>query len=367
MAREYPTVVGLVLGQDNGCDFWRTMVPFVHLKQAGFDVWTAYYGNALVHHPDVLVCNRAGIPSDRHAEAFVRALHAHGTAIVVDQDDDNRIIPLESPNHGEASDKERGIRALRIADLVTCTTDYLARRFRAENDHVAVLPNLIDPDLWAGLQVKPEGRLTIGTRGGTSHYRDWDLLPDLFRRLAARYPHVDFLLAGYAPDWYPALKAELGSRLRSTEWERSTDYQRTVAQIDIGLCVVPDTEFNRCKSPIQWIEYATCRTPAVVSPTVYGSVVRDGKTALVANSAEEWYSQVVRLVEDRTLYHHIAEAAERDVLAHHSIHSTSKLRERMDVYRAVWQRIRGKRTLWPVASSADQWPAAGLLRRPISA
>jgi glycosyltransferase involved in cell wall biosynthesis len=60
-------------------------------------------------------------------------------------------------------------------------------------------------------------------------------------------------------------------------------------RLDIGLAPLRDTEFNRCKSNIKWMEYSMVGVPSVCSPTVYGHYDFDGVYGQIAENQEQWY------------------------------------------------------------------------------
>src|SRR5665647_2032563 len=84
----WPVVTGLVMAGSNGCDYWRSIVPFEVMNKNKFKTYIATYGEALRHKPDVLVCNRLGLGNDNAALSLIRQSHNAGIAVVVDNDDD---------------------------------------------------------------------------------------------------------------------------------------------------------------------------------------------------------------------------------------------------------------------------------------
>lgn len=339
-------ITGLVVGGSNGCDWWRTLIPFMELRRRGYDALVARYGERLGREPDVLVCNRLGLRTEAQAQQFIDYSHGQRTIVVVDQDDNNLILPHHNPHwQGEELDRA-GRLALEQADLVTCTTEYLARQFREVNAHVVVLPNVIAPQAWrlpTDVGWRLDKRLTVGVHGGDSHGRDWEILPALFERLAAKYERdqLAFFIGGDKPAWLPALQRSLGDRLHNVGWSDVEHYPYTVGQIDIALCPLEDTEFNRCKSPIKWLESAMFQRPVVASRTLYGDYIEDGETGLLATDANEWYDRIRYLIDRLEARRRIGRAAFAEALRHYNVRDPQFSRARMAAYGDAWQRVVG--------------------------
>jgi hypothetical protein len=317
------------------------IVPWQALRRAGYDVWTQYRAAEIRHHPDVLVFQRGG-GRDAGALAGLLALcHAHGTVIAVDHDDDNR-IRWDGRPQGQL---DVLLVAMRAADLITTTTEHLAARIREENPNVAVLPNLIDPARWTGTW-RRSGPVTIGLAGGDTHPHDWEVAGWLFPELARQYPadRVRFLIAGGGPaEWRFDLRERLGDRLTEPAWLPSDRYQEVVNRIDIGLAPLVDNEFNRCRSPLKWLEYSMGWAASVVSPTVYADYVQPGRDALVAETPDDWLRCCSELIESRTRRQTIAARARMRAIRDWNVNDPRHLRARMEAYRGAWERVMGRR------------------------
>jgi glycosyltransferase involved in cell wall biosynthesis len=77
---------------------------------------------------------------------------------------------------------------------------------------------------------------------------------------------------------------------------------------DIGICPLIDDEFNRNKSHIKWMEYATYKIPSVASKTYpYFADIQDlktiqhGKTGFLAKDTKEWVKYLSVLIENEEL------------------------------------------------------------------
>jgi hypothetical protein len=102
---------------------------------------------------------------------------------------------------------------------------------------------------------------------------------------------------------------------------------------DIGCCAVWPSVFNTAKTPIKWFEFTLGGVPCVVSPYLYGPVVEDGVTALVADTTDEWEDCLARLIEDADLRRRVARVARRAVVRKHSLQNN--LHRWLDAYSAA--------------------------------
>ena len=86
-------------------------------------------------------------------------------------------------------------------------------------------------------------------------------------------------------------------------------YESVLHSADISLLPLHDSEFNRTKSDLKFIESAGHGAVVLASPTVYERTVVDGCTGCIYRSAEEFEAKLVRLIEDGRYRHAIAAAA----------------------------------------------------------
>jgi len=71
--------------------------------------------------------------------------------------------------------------------------------------------------------------------------------------------------------------------------------------LDIGLCPLDKTDFNRAKSPLKWSEYSAMRVPSVVSKLEPYGCVTDYETGLIADDEDEFYNKLCELIDNAEL------------------------------------------------------------------
>jgi len=85
---------------------------------------------------------------------------------------------------------------------------------------------------------------------------------------------------------------------------------------DIGICPLINDEFNRNKSHIKWMEYATFKIPAVASKVypyykkIQGvKTITDGKTGFLASNTNQWVKKLDKLIKSEELRDKIGQNA----------------------------------------------------------
>lgn len=114
-------------------------------------------------------------------------------------------------------------------------------------------------------------------------------------------------------------------------------YQQTLHASDISLLPLRDTEFNRAKSDLKFIESAGHGAVALASPVVYEQTIRDGCTGFIYRNPREFAARLALLVEDEARRREMAEAAygyvrRERLLCQHYL-------ERLDWYRELFERL----------------------------
>lgn len=333
-----PSMLALI-GDMSGPSLWRVLQPFTALQKRGYacgwDFKDADGIGALAPVFDgVLIPRMSWQPGQRHlADAWFGMLRRAGKLVVYDADDDlfgpeldRRALALgwadgKSATQLEAERQAR-IWAMTMCDGVTVSTQRLATVVRGLTPRpVVVLPNAIDISWFRRVLRGAERRIdgiTIGWAGGKRPDDDLLAVAEAWRRIAARFPDVRFVVAGYLS---PALRAAVpADRLHVVPWMPLERYPATLRDIDIACCSVAPTPFNRSKSQIKAYEAAVAGAAVVVSPTVYGSLVEHGVTGYVAETADEWEHALADLVSRPALRSMMARRLLKHVERHCSLH-----------------------------------------------
>jgi GT2 family glycosyltransferase/glycosyltransferase involved in cell wall biosynthesis len=291
---------------------------------------------------DALLIQRDGVRSLDRAKQVIERCQERKIRLFYEIDDDLLHLPDNHPGAVRYSPvvKEAMLTIAQHADVVIVSTAELRKKMTAFNRNVVVLPNALDEGLWQRtdnrLITDRNGQVKILYMGTRTHDDDLALVADPIRRLKEKYGNrATFTCIGAfnrnPPDW--------------TEVENVPEWVRTYPQFanwmvqscdyDIAIAPLNDTEFNRCKSYIKYLDYGICGFAPVLSDLgQYRGVVRHGETAIIVdNQSEAWFDALCALIEDPVQRDALRRNAREDVLTHHTLESQAEGRQR------VWREI----------------------------
>ena len=263
----------------------------------------------------------------------------HGKAIIYETDDDHFSI---KPWNGYIKDviPERQMieEMAKRADLLTTSTDVIARRYARFNDNVRVIRNAIDPALYERTVERPETRTRMVYYGSTARMRDYMGFPDSLKPTK--------IVGGYGgkavQDFHKELQRVFIGMNEGTEHmvreafdeiypyvENIPEFCKTLANSwpEIGIAPLGGDDFDRAKSELHWLEYSMTGA-AFVSERFKGdgpySMVREGIDGLLARGRQEWHDAIKRLVKNPNLRIDMAAAAKERVLKEYNYKDRAK-------------------------------------------
>lgn len=321
-----------------GLQYHRQLVPFKNLKddfEFEFQTWEAGLDDEYLKKFKMI--------------SFLREIHGDverykklGLKVHFDIDD-YWVLPSHHELckvYKENKYGEKTVKAIKSADFVTTTTEYLAERIRQFNKNVYILPNAIDTteEQWIPNEVKTtHNRLRFGYIAGAHHVRDvemlhpefvklyrdatikdqWQLLTGGFNfiqeptglRANAYYRYVEQCFT----NGYGALKKEYATVLASNanlEFKDMdepymrlngldvTKYGTLYDSIDVALVPLISSEFNRNKSQLKMIEAGFKKRACLVSNVIpYQPDFTDSNCLPTENN--EWHKNIKYLLQNR--------------------------------------------------------------------
>lgn len=308
-----PLVIGGWLAGQDGVGYYRMRLPLDELERQGHAV--EYRGTLQWQHGKrpgnhVLVGQRiSNVAPSTHWET------ARGEVRRVFELDDDLLNVDPTSEKARAFYDDPGVRSrllanLRTADVVTVSTEYLARVVRHEygvDAPIHVLPNCLDPAVLELPPVDQAGPVTVGWAGSDTHRGDFEHVRKPLKRWFARHPEVGFRMMGVpygflvdrpapAKPWVPVWDDPI-AYMRELDWQ-------------IGIAPLVNTQFNRCKSALKALEYAA-RGIVVIASDVepYRDFVQHGVTGFLVQQEREWASYLDALTTHDDLRAHMAAAA----------------------------------------------------------
>ena len=230
------------------------------------------------------------------------------------------VILHEFDDHPVISDKmlEDNYFSFRAVSALQTSTRMLADFLRPLNPFVYLFENHLTALPEPRTYDMDRARVTIFF-GALNRRPDWEPLMPAINEAIRRYGDRLYFCVVSDHGFYRELQTEakvyLGGRNGGIVAPYE-DYTAALHASDIALLPLRDTEFNRAKSDLKFIESAGYGAVALASPTVYAATVRDGETGLIYHSTQEFAEKLDLLIERADLRRALAENAYRYVAEH---------------------------------------------------
>lgn len=205
--------------------------------------------------------------------------------------------------------------AMRLADGVIVSTEYLATRYRVHNPRIWVCRNGLDLGRYR-LTLPERDDVTVGWAGGTGHreaLRPW--LPAV-AEVMRRRPGTRFATVGQP--WAKALEGEFPHRTLAVPFSPLDTYPSAMTNFDVAVAPSGKNGFFRGKSDLRWLEASALGIPLVGDPVVYPEI-EHGVTGFHARTPREARDRLLELVDDPALRARMGGDARTDVRERRSI------------------------------------------------
>jgi glycosyltransferase involved in cell wall biosynthesis len=237
-----------------------------------------------------------------------RLLAKSGVPFVFDFDDSVwvRYVSQANPSFSWLRFPGKTATLCRRARHVLAGNTFLADYARRYNPRVSVVPTTIDTERYSPAARRPGRVPVIGWTGSYSTARYLAPLRGVLQRLRRRH-EFRVVVVGAPGFELPGVELEL------RPWRSATEVE-DLADIDIGIMPLDDTEWERGKCGLKALQYMAMGIAAVVSPVgVNAEIVGNGESGLLAASAEEWERALERLLADPELRGRLGQAGRRVV------------------------------------------------------
>jgi glycosyltransferase involved in cell wall biosynthesis len=296
----------------------RGLLDFAAMSSAGVRRSLSRMGeaNRFVHDliaceaPHAVIFSRYAMPSGHD---LLNAFQAGNIMTLYYCDDNLLALPSDVGNgvlaaHADQEVVEQRRACLAAADRILASTSYLAetlkRQFPTQRTEALLYPPYL------ACLVRPPARhrgraddrpVTIGYMGSKGHQRDLEIAVPAIAETLERFENTRFETFGTIA--MPAALHGFAGRVDAREPKSNyQDFLQTLHDLhwDIGLAPLIDDPFNRCRSPIKFVEYTACNVATVASDVgVYRAAMRPGCGRLV--SEQDWRSALERFVTDAEL------------------------------------------------------------------
>lgn len=329
-----------------GGGYYRTVKPCEQITGHEIDVWgreITEQGNDvqtwdnIFKKYDVLWIRYFQSPESAAAIMFFR--DRYKKKVIIDLDDDYLAVPESNPIYkdyapGSAAKGFLGA-TISLADAITVSTEPLKDKFATHllrthgiEKPILVIPNMNDVKDWDFKPAKKhKDKIVVGYTGSNSHDDDIKFILPKMANVMKKHPNVYFELLGtvrkeVVKDIFKDFPEELMDRVALLGATNTfADYPEHLARQkwDIGIAPLLDTEFNRSKSHIKWMEYSMFEIPTVASrtyPYFYDiggrKTIEDGVTGFLCRS-NEWEEKLEKLILDKELRKTIGKQAKKHI------------------------------------------------------
>lgn len=356
MSKEYPKVYFCNSFLES-CYYVRCLVP---LQAGGWDGdRTSLRTDRLqpeqqakaVLDADIVVFHR---PNDWRSLKIAKELKTQGKMIVADNDDTYK--HLDGKNLEKALQKvDKGLdEFLKFADLVTTTTEVLAKEYRELNDNVVILPNCIDPDVWPEPLKNETNKVRLGFVGSVASNGDYESIKDTLKVLSER-DDVQIVVLGLPPqdpdkqDTEAVIVRDMYKKdydfwqSLNIDWHPFVpvaDYIDTLNSLRLDIMVIPrkDDYFNRCKSNLKFLEASMLKLPCVVQGfadglSPYQVNPRDKEFCDIVLDNSKWMDALEPLIQSKELREEKGQKAYDYVLENYNIET------KIDLWTKTYQNL----------------------------
>jgi glycosyltransferase involved in cell wall biosynthesis len=199
-------------------------------------------------------------------------------------------------------------KAMSLVDFLQVSTPELSQLYSKYNDHIVVLENCIENELYDSVPKVKNTKPVIGWFGTKTHSEDLRIvdgcIPDNAKLLIAGFPDIkDTTLFKYHEDIEFVPPYEL------------KDLPQIVKQCDIGIIPLVECKFNDGKSDLKGLEFAAGSIPTVASDVApYRRWIRHGENGYLAkgNKSKFWIRYLNELVNNQELREKMGKEAKID-------------------------------------------------------
>ncbi len=227
------------------------------------------------------------------------------------------------------------IKSLGIFDTIIVSTQNLKDFYSKYTDpnKIFVCPNSLDweerdkiyENTFEGSELfkKQPGEIRIGWSGSAAHWENLKHIEEAVIEILKKYPQTTFYYTGLFGDLFQ--DQTIKDRVKQIPWSDLQTWPSANREmnLDIALAPLADNAFNRAKSNLRILEYASARYSVICSPVE--PYLGFDKELLYATEVDDWYNAIEKLVKDEKLRQTLAEKLYKKCKKEYNIDKNYKL------------------------------------------
>lgn len=250
-------------------------------------------------------------PGSYQFSQVIPILQEKGVKVIIDIDDSmsnihprNPVFKTYDPRVNHKTNWMHIAKACELADLVTVTTEALAEEYGGHG-RIKVIPNHV-PKSYLDIP-RPTNEVPIITWAGwtATHVDDLRTTNGMINQVLTE---TGAKFAAFGDD---KIFLDLGIRNRPPNeywgFTNISEYPKKLSKADIGIAPLQKGPFNKAKSWLKGLEYASLGIVPVVTPIGNYVDLIDLGMAIPAENSKEWYNKTRELVLDNDMRNELSE------------------------------------------------------------
>jgi glycosyltransferase involved in cell wall biosynthesis len=288
--------------------------------------------NYPIELPKVVIVQRQLVMDIPGWRASLDKLHERGWAVIAEWDDHPDLF---APEIRAKFDKHPWASVL-MADAVQVSTPSLAEHIEAiaRREHrelnLKVVENKVLSLGYAPRSALAGRRLKVFL-GALNRWADFRLLIEAIQSVKGLADRLEFTIISNDSQAQPI------EGLKVIPPCSRQDYLKHLGACDVCLCPLSDSEANRCKSPVKWLEASSMGVVTLASAVVYGEVIRHDEDGLLFHTPQGAAQLLEGLVADPSRITRLREAATLRMKADFML--VDDLQPRIDWYLQVAEKL----------------------------
>lgn len=282
---------------------------------------------------DLLIIQRNILP-ELSVSLIIEKLAERGIPYIYEIDDDLFSVPSDKDENEVYSSYRDSLKILlENARSIITTNQELKSAFEGYNDNIHIIPNYLDQKLWLAPPIKKnnlnvDSEVSLLYMGNFTHKEDLELVLTSIEKIRSTGIDVKLYVVGgfreEVEEKYSEWLIKIPISDKNKEYNNFVQWFRAIAHnFDLAIAPLKDTEFNRRKSYLKYLQYAIVNIPVLASNIhPYNEIIRHEVNGfLIENTDEAWSTGLLNVItsmsENEIFVKEISNNAYELIVNHH--------------------------------------------------